>query len=231
MSGGVPTFDGAAITEMLTNRILTDNQWMAEAAQWAKDNAHYAAELQAYAQQLNDLRSGNYVGLLQNLAGTYFTQGGAMSGMLFGTYGDADGDSAAKQFLGDKHNACSNGVKGEENTVNFKACNAARNLQAKSMQDMKVILGEAQLRTKKIQELINESKRDGIKPGELQQKQIEMMGMQAMLQNDLAKLQLTLEMHKRRQELYQQEQRDLANAVINGNGKAISLEGVLGGLH
>ena len=57
------------------------------------------------------------------------------------------------------------------------------------------------------------------------------MGMQAMLQNDLAKLQLTLEMHKRRQELYQQEQRDLANAVINGNGKAISLEGVLGGLH
>ena len=69
LQAGVPVVDGAAITQMITNHVETGIQWGKEAAQWAK-------ELQAYQQQLEDLRSGNYMGLLQSFTGTYFTQGG-----------------------------------------------------------------------------------------------------------------------------------------------------------
>ena len=65
----------------------------------------------------------------------------------------------------------------------------------------------------------------------MQQKAIEMMGLQAMLQNDLAKLQLTIEMHKQRQKLFELEQQDQAQAALQGNGEAVSLKSVLSRLN
>lgn len=93
------------------------------------------------------------------------------------------------------------------------------------------MLKDAQKRTDEIQKLVASSRSKGIEAGVLQQKAIEMMGLQALLQNDLAKLQLTIEMHKQRQKLFEQEQQDQAQAALRGNGKSVSLENVLNGLN
>ena len=172
---------------------------------------------------LPNLRSGNYTGLLQSFAGTYFTQGGAMSGMLFGQYTDNDAEQMANQYLG-KNDSCIP-VDGNHNGSNYKACRAARAMKAKALKDMEGMMTEAQNRTGEIQKLVAKSKTPGLQPGQLQQMAIEMMGMQALLQNDLAKLQLTIEMYKQREKLYEQEQEDSAVAFLNGDGKtSVSVE-------
>lgn len=230
MHAGVPVVDAAANAQLITGHLETIAQWGKEAAKWGKDYQHYASQLLAYKTQLEDLRSGNYAGLLQSFAGDYFTEGGAISGMLFGTYGGTDTEAAAKKYLGEA-NACATGVEGEENTANYKACTASRNMQAQAMQDMEKMLKDANKRTEEIQKLVASSRTKGMEAGVLQQKAIEMMGLQALLQNDLAKLQLTIEMHKQREKLYAQEQVDQAMAVLKGDGKAVSLESVLNGLN
>ena len=120
---------------------------------------------------------------------------------------------------------------GNHNGSNYKACRAARAMKAKAMQDMQTMLSEAQNRTTEIQKLVAESKGSNITPGRLQQMAIEMMGMQALLQNDLAKLQLTIEMYKQREKLYEQEQEDSAVAFLNGDGNtSVSVKDAFAGL-
>lgn len=224
LQAGVPVVDGIANGLSAKSQADTLVQWGKEAIKWGKDYAHYASQLKAYADQFNDLRSGNYSGLITKLLDTYAVQGGALSGMVFGKYSEGDAES----YLG-KNNACE-GVEGSEGGANAKACRSARNMQAKAMKDMEQLMKHAKDRTDQIEKLVKESQAANITPGQLQQKTIEMMGLQALLQNDLAKLQLTLEMHKQRQELYKQEQADSAAAIMKGNGKPIELGNVLSGL-
>ena len=229
LQAGVPVIDLKANQQLITNQLENVVQWGKEAAQWAKDNSHYVSELKAYQQQLEDLRSGNYMGLLQSFAGTYFTQGGAMSGMIFGQYADNEAEQLATQYLG-KNDSCIP-VDGDNNGSNYKACRAARAMKAKALKDMQTMLSEAQNRTTEIQKLVAKSKASNITPGQLQQMAIEMMGMQALLQNDLAKLQLTIEMYKQREKLYEQEQEDSAVAFLNGDGKtSVSVESAFSGI-
>lgn len=221
LQAGVPVIDLKANQQLITNQVETALQWGKEAVQWGK-------ELTAYKQQLDDLRSGNYMGLLQSFSGTYFTQGGAMSGMLFGSYSDNDAEQLANQYLG-KNQGCI-AVDGDNNGSNYKACRAARALKAKALKEMENMMTEAKNRSGEIQKLVAKSKGSGHTPGELQQMAIEMMGMQALLQNDLAKLQLTIEMYKQREKLYEQEQEDSAIAFLNGDGKtSVSVESAFSG--
>ena len=170
-----------------------------------------------------------FVCLLQNFAGTYFTQGGAMSGMMFGTYADGEAEQLANQYLG-KNDSCIP-VDGDNNGSNYNACRAARAMKAQAMKDLENMMTEAKLRTVDIQKLVAKSKTANITPGQLQQMTIEMMGLQAMLQNDLAKLQLTIEIYKQREKLYEQEQEDSAVAFLNGDGKtSVSVESAFSGI-
>lgn len=217
LQAGVPVTDSQ--TAILNG--LSKAEWLEQAARWAETAQKYKDDIEWYQKQYNNLRSGNYFGLITDIGGKYFTQGGTIAGISFGTYSDADGEKAAEKYLG-KNDSCAANEENGQDSANYKACRAARNRKAQSMAEMEEMMHNAEKRTTQIQKLISaiSTKRSA---GELQQAQLEMQGLQALLQNDLAKIQLTLKMQEQREVLYKQEQKDHAANIMQGNGKEVSL--------
>lgn len=216
LQAGVPVTDSQ--TAILNG--LSKAEWLKEAVRWGETAKKYKDDIEWYQKQYDNLRSGNYFGLITDIGGKYFTQGGTIAGISFGSYSDQNSEKAAKKYLGE-NDGCMK-LEGKEESTEYKACRASRNRKAQAMAEMDEMMKNAEKRTVQIQKLITaiSNKRSA---GELQQAQLEMQGLQALLQNDLAKIQLTLKMQEQREKLYQQEQMDAASLRMQGNNKEVPL--------
>lgn len=219
-SAGVPVIDVAAIIQAK----LQVDAWAQQAKDMGKSIQKYEQQIEQLNTQISQLdtqiqqvKAGNIGGLMTGLV----TSGLSVAGQGYGNYGSG---TAAKTYLSDK-GQCINGSKNDNNS-NYQACLAAREHRAGSLQEMQRMLTTIETRETEIRNLLSKVTR-GIDPGELQTYLFQMNGLQAQIQNDMARLQLSLAIYKQREVLYQQQQADSAKTMMRGNNQPVSLRDAL----
>lgn len=154
----------------------------------------------------------------------------------------SDSKTAAdiKKFLGEDSHCVKPKTTGDDEAslqknplvlLNYNACAYERAMKVVTLNEMIKIFEHMDKRSEKIAELMGAFEDDGeMTPGKLQAFQFQMAYYQAQTQQDIVRLQLSLDIHKQRVEIYKQQQIDTASAMMRGNNKAVGFDGLLGAL-
>ncbi|WP_434779725.1 type IV secretion system protein [Neisseria sp. Ec49-e6-T10] len=204
-ASGVPVVDGVHISETVINAIKQGMQWAKEAEQWKS--------------YVDALKSQNYGALLQPLMVT--------AGALLGAEAGTD-DASAKKFLGEDDNSCGLPNGGDY----YKTCVKERNIRAERLTEMEKLLKSFDKRQEELTALTKKWSAK-MEPGEMQSLQFKISSLQAQIQNDMARMQLSMAMYKQREELMSQKRADAGFKAIygNGDGKPVDMDKALSALN
>lgn len=208
---GVPVIDGANLF-----------QAMAQVEAWGKQFKQMKDQLDAYQKQYNDLRANPFGTVLKTMGGKLPTSG-ATTLTAQGWNTTAYGKEDSPKYLS-KYNPCQPGKAGNSLTQGAaaNACEAMRNMQAGMMNDLDKQLLMVQAHENAIENLLTQA--SGTKsPGELQAIQIRLTAYNGILQADLAKIQLSMNMYQQRAELYKRQLNESIVAMAKGNGGPVDL--------
>lgn len=192
----VPVTDGVSIAQ--------------NAASWAKDLQQWAQNFQNWKSQYDALMSGNITQLLTGL-GVNGTRAAAATSN--GSFGKAAEDA----YMLNK-DACGPSSNGGY----YNACLSARRMRAQTLMEMDTIMKGVEQRSTQINQLLNNGK-NSLTAGKMQSLQYRMAGLQALLQNDLARLQVSIAIHKQKVEMYEQQMREERHNSFYGNGKPVPI--------
>lgn len=208
---GVPVIDGSAVTQRAQ---LATMQQQQQQAVWAKQ----AADMLQQIRQFQTASIGSLFGSI-NTTGLSVANQGATN--YAGTF-----TAAANKYLGEQTSQCAK--MGSGNNPNYQACIAQRNMKAGALQEMQSLLKGVETRSQQINTLLAAASKGSKTPGQMQAYQFQIATIQAQIQNDLARMQLSIAVYKQREELYRQQQRDSARKLLTSGGSPVSLKSALG---
>lgn len=215
---GVPVIDGGAVTQRAQLANLQQQQQQSVWVKQAADMLKQSNQLQQQIQQFQTASIGSLFGSI-NTTGLSVADQGATN--YAGTF-----TAAANKYLGEQTSQCTK--TGSGNNPNYQACIAQRNMKAGALQEMQSLLKGVEVRSQQINTLLAAASKGTKTPGQMQAYQFQISTIQAQIQNDLARMQLSIAVYKQREELYRQQQRDSARKLLTSGGSPVSLKSALG---
>ncbi|WP_026182831.1 type IV secretion system protein [Leeia oryzae] len=210
-AAGVPVIDAAALAQAVE-----------QVKAWGEQYKQMQDQIGRMQQQYNDLRSNPFGTILGQVGGTLGMDQAVGAAGQGGT--EAGSGEATQKYLY-KNSPCQTTAQ-MNNGATAKGCEAVRNLQATMMYDLQKQLLMVQKHEAAVESLLAAG--STVSPGEMQVLQIRLAAYNGILQADLAKIHLSIEMYKQRMALYKQQQIDSVQDIARGNGKAVDLKAALG---